>query len=214
MVPKYYVVLFKNKTRKKIIKKFSNFKNADKFYSEQVKKNSEVFFNKKIENGLECEYEIALLQNKTNEFFDVYKTDELGRNIKVVMDNPEYDLLKISNYKVEELLFDIQKDAKISVDTFIKSYLKGDGLKMISSLNNKVIVQIDEKLSLFSLKSPDEAKRFIDSISQQFYSVNRRDCMFVKDESTAQKKYLFKLLSDWGVDKKILYRQYTTHPRA
>lgn len=214
MVPKYYVVLFKNKTRKKIIKKFSNFKNAEKFYNEELKKNSEVFFDKKIENGLECQYEIALLQNKTNEFFDVYKTDELGRNIRVVMDNPDYDLLKISNYRKEEKLFDIQKSIKISCDIFIKNYLKGDGLKMVSTLNNKIIVQIDEKLSLFSTKSPDEAKRFIDSISQHFYSIKRKDCMFVKDESTAQKKYLFKLLSDMGVDKKIFYQQYTTYPRG
>lgn len=214
MVPKYYVVLFKNKTRKKIIKKFSNSKNAERFYNEELKKNSEVFFDKKIENGLECEYEIALLQNKTNEFFDVYKTDELGRNIRVVMDDPDYDLLKISNYRIEEKLFDIQKNLKISSELFIKNYLKGDGLKMISTLNNKVIVQIDEKLSLFSTKSPEEAKRFIDSISHYFYTINRKDCMFVKDESTAQKKYLFKLLSDLGVDKKILYRQYTTHPRG
>lgn len=214
MVPKYYVVLFKNKTRKKIIKKFSNFKNAEKFYNEELKKNSEVFFDKKIENGLECQYEIALLQNKTNEFFDVYKTDELGRNIRVVMDNPDYDLLKISNYRKEEKLFDIQKSIKISSDIFIKNYLKGDGLKMVSTLNNKIIVQIDEKLSLFSTKSPDEAKRFIDSISQHFYSIKRKDCMFVKDESTAQKKYLFKLLSDMGVDKKIFYQQYTTYPRG
>ena len=49
MVPKYYVVLFKNKTRKKIIKKFSNFKNAEKFYTELTKKSSEVIFSKKID---------------------------------------------------------------------------------------------------------------------------------------------------------------------
>ncbi len=212
MVPKYYVVLFKNKTRKKIIKKFSNFKNAEKFYNELTKQNTEVIFEKRIENGKECEYEVALLQNKSNEFFDVYKTDDLGRNIRVVLETPEYDLLKIANYRMEETLFDIKKNKKVSVTSFIKTYLKSDGLKMISTLNNKIIVQADETFNIFSLKSPEEAKRFIESLSQYFYSIKRKDCMFVTDESSAQKKYLIKILSEWGIDKKILYRQYTTHP--
>ncbi len=213
MIPKYYVVLFKNKTRKKIIKKFSNYKNAERFYNELTKKNSEVIFDKRIENGKECEFEIAFLQNKSNEFFDVYKTDELGRNVKVELESSDYDLLKIANYKIEEHIFDIQKNKKIPMDVLIKNYLKGDGLKMISTLNNKLIVQIDEKFSLFSLKSPDEAQRCINSLTQHFYNISRKDCMFVKDYSTAQKKYLIKQLSEWGVDKKILYRQFTTHPR-
>lgn len=212
MVPKYYVVLFKNRARKKIIKKFSNFKNAEKFYNELTKQNTEVIFEKRIENGKECEYEVALLQNKSNEFFDVYKTDDLGRNIRVVLETPEYDLLKIANYRMEETLFDIKKNKKVSVTSFIKTYLKSDGLKMISTLNNKIIVQADETFNIFSLKSPEEAKRFIDSLSQYFYYIKRKDCMFVTDESSAQKKYLIKILSEWGIDKKILYRQYTTHP--
>jgi predicted transcriptional regulator with HTH domain len=214
MVPKYYVVLFKNKTRKKIIKKFSNFKNAEKFYTELTKKSSEVIFSKKIENGFECDYELGLLQNKSNDIFDVYKNDELGRNIQVVLEDPNYDLLKIADYRVEEQIYDIQKSKKILTEIFIKNYIKGDGLKMISTLNNKIIVQFDEKCNLFSVKSSEEARRYIDSLSQHFYNINRKDCMFVKDESTAQKKYLFELLFNLGVDKKILYRQYTTHPRG
>jgi predicted transcriptional regulator with HTH domain len=214
MVPKYYVVLFKNKTRKKIIKKFSNFKNAEKFYTELTKKSSEVIFSKKIENGFECDYELGLLQNKSNDIFDVYKNDELGRNIQVVLEDPNYDLLKIADYRVEEQIYDIQKSKKILTEIFIKNYIKGDGLKMISTLNNKIIVQLDEKCNLFSVKSSEEARRYIDSLSQHFYNINRKDCMFVKDESTAQKKYLFELLFNLGVDKKILYRQYTTHPRG
>jgi len=214
MVPKYYVVLFKNKTRKKIIKKFSNFKNAEKFYTELTKKSSEVIFSKKIENGFECDYELGLLQNKSNDIFDVYKNDELGRNIQVVLEDPNYDLLKIIDYRVEEQIYDIQTSKKILTEIFIKNYLKGDGLKMISTLNNKIIVQLDEKCNLFSVKSSEEARRYIDSLSQHFYNINRKDCMFVKDESTAQKKYLFELLFNLGVDKKILYRQYTTHPRG
>ena len=212
MVPKYYVVLFKNKTRQKIIKKFSNLKNAEKFYKTLIDESKEIIFDKKIENAKLCNFELALLQNKSVDFFDVYKTDELGRNIRVVLENDSYDFLKIADYKVPEKIFDTQKNEKIDIQFFIKNYLKGDGLKMISSLNNKIIVQIEANLSLFTVKNIDEAKRFIDSISQYFYSIKRKDCMFIKDESTAQKKYLLNLLSEWGLDKKTLYQRFTTSP--
>lgn len=213
MVPKYYIVLFKNKNRQKIIKKFSNLKNAEKFYRKLIDESSEIIFEKKIESTKLCNFELALLQNKSGTFFDVYKTDELGRNIRVILEDDSYDFLKISNFKVPEKIFDTQKKEKIDVDFFIKNYLKGDGLKMISSLNNKIIVQIDTNLSLFTVKNIDEAKRFLDSISQYFYNIKRKDCMFIKDESTAQKKYLLKLLSEWGIDKKTLYQRFTTSPR-
>ena len=109
MTPKYYVVLFKNKVRKKIIKKFSNFKNSENFYNNLIKESSEVIFPKKIENGKNSHYELALLQNKTNQYNDIYMTDELGRNVKVVLEDESFEMLKIKLYEVEELIYDTQK---------------------------------------------------------------------------------------------------------
>lgn len=213
MTPKYYVVLFKNKVRKKIIKKFSNFKNSETFYNNLIKESSEVIFPKKIENGKDSHYELALLQNKTNQHNDIYMTDELGRNVRVVLEDESFEMVKIKPYEVEELIYDTQKKQKISTPELIKSYLKGDGVKMVSTLNNKFIIQKDEDIKLFSLKSELETERFIDCISKQFYKEGRKDCLFVKDTSTAQKKYLFSVLSEMGIDKKVLYRKFTTYPR-
>ena len=213
MTPKYYVVLFKNKVRKKIIKKFSNFKNSENFYNNLIKESSEVIFPKKIENGKNSHYELALLQNKTNQDNDIYMTDELGRNVKVVLEDESFEMLKIKLYEVEELIYDTQKKQKISTLKLIQTYLKGDGVKMVFSLNNKFIIQKDEDIKLFSLKSEMETDRFIDCISKQFYKEGRKDCLFIKDTSTAQKKYLFSVLSEMGIDKKVLYRKFTTYPR-
>lgn len=213
MTPKYYVVLFKNKVRKKIIKKFSNQKNCNKFFEKLMNESSQVIFPKKIENGKPSEFELSVLQNKTSNFNDIYVTDELGRNLKVVFEDDKFEMLKIKSYNIEELIYDTQKKKKITTPELIKTYLKGEGLKMISTLNNKFVIQKDEDTKLFSLKSEDETQRFIDCISKQFYKEGRKDCMFVKDTSTAQKKYLFSLLSAMGFDKKVLYRKFTTFPR-
>ena len=83
---------------------------------------------------------------------------------------------------------------KITANEFITQYLKSDGLKMISSLNNKIIVQKDEVINLFSLKNEFESSRFIDCLSLHFFKIKRGDCLFIKDTSSAQKKYLYNLL--------------------
>jgi len=213
MVPNYYVVLFKNKVRKKIIKKFANFKNAKNFYEQKIEESSNIIFDKNFENGKVSSYEIALLQNRKDSNSEIYLKDELGRNIKVEMADEEFEFLRIDKYKIEEKIYDVQKSQKITVDKLISTYLKGDGVKMISTLNNKFVIQIEENIKLFSLKSEEESLRFIDLLSKHFYSIGRKDCLFIKDVSTPQKKYLFKILEEMGMDKKILYRKYTTFPR-
>ena len=213
MIPKYYVVLFKNKVRKKIIKKFSNLKSAEKFFENQIKLSDDIIFDKTFENGKESSYEIALLQNNENSLDEVYLKDEFGRNIKVILEDNQYEMMKIRKYRLEEKIYDVKKQSKISVDQLIKTYLKGDGVKMVSTLNNKFVIQRDTDLFLFSLKSEDESKRFIDCISGYFYRIGRKDCLFVKDTSSPQKKYLYEQLSNSGINKKILYRKFTTFPR-
>jgi hypothetical protein len=52
----FYIVLFKDKTKKKIIKKFSNSKKAEDFYNEMLKENKSVIFEKLFDNGKPSKY--------------------------------------------------------------------------------------------------------------------------------------------------------------
>lgn len=208
----YLVVLFDNKVRKKIIKKYITFKKAKRFFDNLISKSQSVIFEKKIKNGHPSKLEIGLVELSSKQLLPVYVTDEMGRNVRVKLENDGMTLIEIKEYKTEELLYDYQINKKIDVHKLIKKYIKGDGIKMISSLNNKLIVQNDDQIFLFSLKNDDESKRLIDSLSGYFYKIKRGDCIFVKDVSTPQKKYLFSLLESKGFDKKNLYRKYTTYP--
>ena len=49
-------------------------------------------------------------------------------------------------------------------------------------------------------------KQFIKDI---FINNGRTDCLFVPDSSTVQRKQLYKLLEDYGFNRKFLYKQYT-----
>jgi predicted Fe-Mo cluster-binding NifX family protein len=208
----YIVVLFKNKKKKRIIKKFITFARAKQFYDKLVRESNEVLFEIKIEAGNECNYEIGIVEMSSKQLVPVYMTDEFGRNVKVKLDEDGMTLFKIQPYKKEETVFDIKTGKKITMSDLIKKYLKGDGLKMISVLNNKIVLQEDEKIHLFTLKSESESSRFVDCMSLHFFKIKRGDCLFVKDYSTAQRKYLYSLLESNGIDKKILYRKFTTLP--
>lgn len=209
----YIVVLFKNKTKKRIIKKFITLKNAQLFFRNLIKKNDEVIFEKKVENGKDCSFELGIIELSNKQLFPVYLTDEIGRNIKVKLEDENMTLLDIKPYKKDEKLFDIQTNKKITSSELIKKYISKEGVKMISTLNNKVIIQIDDKVFLFSLKNQSESERFLDCLGNYFFRIKRTDCIFVKDYSAAQRKYLFKILDSAGIDKKILYRKFTTYPR-
>lgn len=208
----YLIVLFKDKVRHKILKKYITFKKAKNYFDKLKKENEDIIFEKLIVNGKETKFEIGLVEKSNNQLIPVYITDEMGRSVKVKLQNEGMTLVEISTFKVEEELFDIQQGFKIDTKNLIKKYLKTDGVKMISSLNNKIIIQIEDEIYLFSTKNPSESERFLDSLSNYFYRTKRKDCLFVKDISKPQKKYLYSLLESKGYDKKLLYRKFTTFP--
>ena len=210
---RYLVNLFKNKKKKKILNKFVSFDRAKSYYKSIIKKSEEVIFDVNYENGNASIYEVGIVEIGSVGDFPVYVTDSMGRNIKVKLDEDNMYLKEISIYRKEELIFDVDKNKKIKIDYFIKKYLTKDTLKVVSILNNKIIVQKDEDIKLFSVKNEIDASRFIECLSDYFFKNKRNDCLFVKDTSTPQRKYLFELLEKNGFDKKILYRKFTTHPR-
>jgi hypothetical protein len=210
----YLVVLFKNKKKKKIIKKFITFNRAKLFYDNLVNKSQEVIFNVEVESGEECRYEIGLVEMSGKQLVPVYMTDEFGRSIKVKLDDEGMTLFQISQYKKEELIYDVKESKKITVNELIKKYLRGDGMKMVSVLNNKVVVQQEEKFHLFTLKNEQESSRFVDCLSLHFFKIKRGDCLFVKDYSSAQRKYLYGILESNGFSKRVLYRKFTSLPQS
>jgi hypothetical protein len=208
----YLIVLFKNKVKKKIIKKFKTSNKVNNFYESLLNESQNVIFAKQYENGFSFNYEIAIIEKVSGTFLPVFLKDELGRNIKVNLQDDDYSINKINPYHIEELILDTSLNKKINSNEFIKLYLDPSGLKLISKLNNKIVVQNDDKFNLFTLKNDYDSSRFIDTLSELFIEQKRFDCMFVKDYSNAQRKYLYNLLIENGFSKSYLQRQTTTHP--
>lgn len=210
----YLIVLFKNKRKKKIINKFKSFDRANKFFESQVKLSDEIIFDKEITFGEVSDFELALVEEGKSPESRTYLKDEFGRNTAVKIQEDNMSMLKVVPIKVEETIYDCQRKQKICFEQFEKTYLKKDGVKLISSLNNKVIVQKDDEFSLFTFKNESESNRFLDCLSNYFFKIKRADSIIVKDTSKAQKKYLYDLLESKGYDKQFLYRRFTSLRRS
>lgn len=210
MENKFLIVLFKNKQKRKIIKCYSKESNAKNKFLDLVNKNKNVLFEKVIENATLCEYELGLLTNTTNIQKSLFITDDIGRNLPVNLENPDYVFLDIKKFKIEETIFDWQKQKKITVNEMVKTYCSDKDLKSIYTLNNKLCVQKDLDVFIFSLKDKFESERLLDVLQTYFMDNSRSDAFFVKDISTTQRKWLYELLETKGFDKKRLYRLKTT----
>jgi hypothetical protein len=159
----YIIVLFKNKVKKKIIKEFKTIKKAQDYYKSLMDVSDTVIFNKQFDNGYESNYELGFLEPKTVKTSPLYVKDDFGRQIKIEMESGDNVISKINPYNIDEVFLDYTTKKKINTTTFIKKYLDPVGLKLVSKLNNKIIVQHDDSFKLFTFKNDNDSSRFIDS---------------------------------------------------
>lgn len=207
----YLVVLFKNKKRRKIINQFKTLSKA-KEYFKSLKKDNEVNFPKNYENGSLCRFELGLLGRNTGFTGNFYIKDEMGRQIKAEVDE-DFVVLDMVNYDLEEKIFDVFSNTKIDFNQFTEKYLSSKSLKLISKLNNKVVLQNDDIINLFSFKNDFDSARFLMVLENKIIFEKRTDVMIVGDSSKQQKKYLYDILESKGISKSILYRRFTTFPK-
>lgn len=205
--------MFKNKKKKKLIKGYKTESNAKSKFKSILKENK-VKFPVFYENAEPCNFELGLLTNQSAYQKSLFTTDDLGRNNMVKIEGEsDYIFLDIKTYDIEERIYDWQTDNRITYDELVLTYCKQNTLKNISTLNNKLIIQIDEKFFLFSLKNTEDSVRLLQTMENNFMKSGRNDAFFVRDLSTVHRKWMYDLLENYGFDRKKLYRQNTTYSK-
>jgi hypothetical protein len=206
----YLIVLFKNKKRKKIIKSFIRKNYSEKFFKDKITESNQVKFNIEVENSENCKYELGLLSLTEDKQMSLFIQDEFGRNVKIDLEDSDYKITKIETFYLPEKIQDWQKNKRITYEEFFNFYFLDRELKNVFTINNKIVIQKDENLMLFSLKNQQESKRFMMILQDDLISQKRVDGIFVTDNDTIQRKYIYELLEKYGIDRKKLYRQSTT----
>ena len=202
--------MFKNKKRKKIIKSFVRKNVAELYFKKICEQSDKIKFNVEVENSLDVTYEVGLLCKNIDTQFQLFSQDDIGRNIRVNLEDSDLQIIKIHRYRVPEKLHEWSTNKRITYDEFFKKHFTNKELKNVFTVNNKIIVQKDEQTSVYSLKNIEESKRLLMLLQDEFVSLKRADAIFVKDIDTIQRKYLYEHLEKLGIDKKRLYRQSTT----
>jgi len=212
MTSNFLVVLFKNKIRRKIIRKFVGKDNCYSFFNRYIS-NQNIYFPLEFENGKECKYEISIIEKNGN-IPTTINRDEFGRNVNHKIDGTDYVISKLMTYKFEESVFEVSTKTKKTLLEIVTIFSKIKELKLVFKLNNKVIFQSDDTFEIYSCKTEEESTRFLNELQRYCIENKKGDYLISHSEDVAHKKQLYKQLVDRGFDIKMLYRKATTHPKG
>ncbi len=207
MVKKYKIVLIQHNNVKKVLATSNVKRNIYSKFNKFLKEKKPIFpvnYTKRKKTSFELGV-VSTVESKSK----IYKKDELGRNVEAILNYSPYFLHELNSYWMEEKIYDHQTKKRIFFKSFINTYTKSKNIKHIFTLNNKLVVQENDKYFLFSLKTTDDSHRFLDSIKKHLYQYGRSDCLLVPDTNTVQRKELYKVLESKGFDKKMLYKHFT-----
>jgi len=204
---KYKIVLFKNGERNKILFSSNSKKSILKKYTKFIEEKKPKFVMEYISRK-KIMFELAVV---TKELTDknLYVKDSMGRTKEITLGESEYRFIKMLPYWREEKIYDHSSQSKISFSGMMETYLQDKEFKQVFTLNNKVVIQKDEHFNVFSLKTVSDSLRLLTVIELEFFNGGRYDCLFVTDNSTAQRKQLYNLLENAGYKRDFLRKQYT-----
>tara|TARA_R110000824_G_scaffold343787_1_gene530493 strand:- start:3916 stop:4551 length:636 start_codon:yes stop_codon:yes gene_type:complete len=204
---KYKIILFKNGKRVKCFFSSNSYKSITTKYKNIISKKKPKFIIEYLARQ-PVRFEIGLVTTEPV-VEEVYIKDDIGRTKEVLMGDSAYNIIKLLPYWREEFIYDHNTKKKISYINLLDTYLNSKDFKQVFTLNNKLIIQCDDIVNIFSLKTVSDSSRLIDIIEFELLDAGRLDCLLVRDTNTVQRKQLYNLLEGLGYNRAFLRKQYT-----
>ena len=207
---KYFVVLFCNKKRVKILYRCQKRTTVYEYWHEYKTEKKPRFVktqNRKRNN--EVVYELALIFPNNRWATKTFVKDSLGRLIEAKYEDDKFRIKEIIPYWKEELIYDFQKKERIRYHELLEQIISINEIGQIFTLNNKLFVQNDDNILLFGNKNIRDAKRLFELVREDVLKKKKGNFIFIKDVSTAQRKLLYQLLESKGFKKSELFRHYS-----
>lgn len=207
---KYFIVLFSNKKRIKILHR-SRTRNTIYEYWREFKTQKPPEFLKKQggKRNKELLFELALIFPNNRWAKAAYVRDSLGRNIEAKIENNKFRIKEIIPYWKEELIYDYNSKKRIRYHEMMEYILKITEIAQIFTLNNKLFVQVENDIRLFGNKNIMDADRLLEIVKKDLTKRKRGNFIFVKDITTHQRKLLYELLESKGYKRTELFRHYS-----
>lgn len=207
---KYFVVLFCNKKRIRILHKCMTKNTIYDHWHEFVTQKKPPFI--KLQGGKrkrELNYELGLIFPNNKWAKPTYIRDELGRNVEVEMSDKRYRIKEIIPYWDEELIYDFDNKKRIHYDEMMDIILKVEDIGQIFTLNNKLFLQVENDVRLFGNKNVADANRLFEIVRDDLNKRKKGNFIFVRDITSHQRSQLYKMLEAKGYKKTELFRHYS-----
>ena len=208
---KYFIVLFCNQKRVKILhrsmKRTTAYEYWREFKTQQVPPFLKQQGGERKKN--ELVFELALVFPNNRWATATYVRDSLGRNIEAKIENDKFRIKEILPYWQEELIYDLQTKKRIRYHEMVDKILPITEITQIFTLNKNLFVQIEDDVKMYGNKNLNDADRLFELLKQDLLKKKKTNFMFVKDITTYQRKQLYKLLESKGFNRRELFRHYS-----
>ena len=207
---KYFIVLFCNKKRVKILYRCQKRTTIYEYWREFKTQQKPRFLKTQgSKRNNEVLYELALVFPNNRWATKTFVKDSLGRLIEAKMENDKLRIKEIIPYWKEELIYDFQEKKRIRYHEMIEEILKVTEIGQVFTLNNKLFIQNDDNIKLYGNKNLKDAERLFELVREDLLKKKRGNFIFVKDVTTAQRKQLYSLLESKGFKRTELFRHYS-----
>lgn len=207
---KYFIILFCNKKKVKILYKCMTKNTVYDYWHEFVTQKKPPFV--KLQGGKrkrELNYELGLIFPNNKWSKPTYIRDELGRNVEAKMADTKFRIKELIPYWEEELIYDFESKKRIHYYEMMDIILKVDDIAQIFTLNNKLFLQVEDDVRLFGNKNIADANRLLDIVKEDLIKRKKGNFIFVKDITTHQRRQLYEMLEAKGYKRTELFRHYS-----
>jgi len=207
---KYFIVLFCNKKRVKILYRCMKRTTVYEYWREFKTERKPPFV--KIQGGKrnqELTFELAMIFPNNRWATKVWVKDSLGRNEPAIIDGDKFRIKEIIPYWQEELIYDFATKKRIRYHEVLNQITPITEIAQIFTLNKNLFVQIENDVRMFGNKNIADAERLFELVKEDLVKKKRGNFIFVKDVTTHQRKLLYPLLESKGFKRSELFRHYS-----
>lgn len=207
---KYFIVLFCNKKRVKILYRCMKRTTITEYWHEFKTEKKPPFV--KVQGGKRKQeqiFELGLVFPNTRWSTNTYVKDSLGRNIEAKIEGDTYRIKEMVPYWKEELIYDFQTKKRIRYHEMTEQLSKISEIAHIFTLNKNIFVQIENDIKLFGNKNISDSERLFELVKSDILKQKRGNFLFVKDITTHQRKLLYEMLESKGYKRSELFRHYS-----
>ena len=207
---KYFIVLFCNKKKVKILYRCMQRTTVYEYWREFRTEKKPIYIKQQGgKRKKELVFELALIFPNNRWATTTWVKDSLGRNEPAIIEGDKFRIKEIISYWQEELIYDLNTKKRIRYSQMMDYISSITEIAQIFTLNNKLFVQIENDIRMFGNKNINDAERLFELVKEELIKKKRGNFIFVKDITTHQRKLLYKILEDKGYNRKELFRHYS-----